>query len=116
MRESTVRLNKWLVMDGREAKRPFSWKTLASIANWIYDDLHVSKLDRLSVATHGEMGFMPAVANHIQSILLTKTHLPNFAELAARTGSFEWLANTHEIFNATLMRTDLLIQWHNIDR
>ncbi|KAL7537399.1 hypothetical protein ACHAXR_010210 [Thalassiosira sp. AJA248-18] len=116
VRESTVFLNKWSKMDASEAKRPFSWKTLAEISSHLYTKLGVTKSEQLSKEKHGLIGYMPAVAIHLKSILKEKPP-PDAEILAPSISSFEWLANVHEIFNATLMNTKgLFLQWHNIDR
>ena len=36
--------------------------------------------------------------------------------MSPKISSFEWMANVHEIYNATLMNTDILIKRHNIDK
>ena len=115
VRESTVNLNKWSVMDSKESKRPFLWKTLIAILDDLYEELGVPKQDHLSIKSHGQLGYVQAAARYLKTLLSTKTHL-NIGELAPKISSFEWLANVHGIFNATLMNTDLLMQWHNVDR
>ena len=47
IRESTVILNKWSVMNAAEAKRAFLWKTLVAILNDLYDQLHTPMIARL---------------------------------------------------------------------
>ena len=48
--------------------------------------------------------------------LLEKKDEQTIEMLSSTISSFEWLANVHELFNATLMDTALLIKYHNIDR
>ena len=72
IRESTVILNKWSVMNAAEAKRPFSWKTLVAILKDLYDELDTPQAERLTVASHGALGFMPAAAKHLQELVKSK--------------------------------------------
>jgi hypothetical protein len=44
IRETTVYLNKWSVMDAMEAKRPFSWKSLCAMLEDIYTELNEKPL------------------------------------------------------------------------
>jgi hypothetical protein len=114
VRDSTVHLNKWSKMDVKEALRPFSWKTLCEVSTHLYEELGVSKYEFLSKDNH-PIGYMPAVAVHLKSIL-QKNMPANYDALAPSISSFEWLANVHEIFNMTLMETSMVITFANIDR
>jgi hypothetical protein len=112
IRETTVYLNKWSVMDAMEAKRPFSWKSLCAMLEDIYIELNEKPL---CIKLHGQIGYMPSAAKHVQELLQKKDqHIID--SLHPKLSSFEWLANVHEIFNATLMDTSLLIKPHNIDK
>ncbi|KAL7546687.1 hypothetical protein ACHAWF_017274 [Thalassiosira exigua] len=113
VRESTVNLNKWSKMNAFEAKRPFSLKTLCEIASHLYTEMNVTVEDRLLKEKNGPLGYFPTVAMH----MWTKWNcMPEHQArlLAPKISSFEWLANVHEIFNATLMNTDLHLSWDNI--
>ena len=114
IQESTVVLNKWSVMNAMEAKRPFSWKTLVAILADLYNELGVPNYERLKVDVHGALGYTPSAAHNIQEVL-KKASPEKIASLAPKISSFEWLANVHEMFNATLMNTELLIKSNNID-
>ena len=87
-----------------------------------YDVLGIPMKDQLSVENHGTLGFMPAVGRHMKSILnkkyppADKNNPPDTYPLRSNIASFEWMANVHELFNATLMNMDMLVSWHNIDR
>ena len=115
VRESTVILNKWSKMNVAEAKRVFSWKTLVEILSNLYQELDVSRKDHLSMEEHGPLGYMPSAAKHLHSILV-KRDAETKSRLGPKVSSFEFLANVHEMFNATLMNTDLMIDRDNIDR
>ena len=101
-------------MNVAEAKRVFAWKTLMEMLEDLYELLGVPMKDQLLKEDH-PLGYMPAAAAHLKDILKKKAR-QNEEHLAAKISSFEWLANVHEIFNATLMNTDILITWENIDR
>ena len=116
VRESTVILNKWSKMNVMEAKRRFSWKKeKAEIAGHFNEKLGVPLQKQLKVKSHGVLGFMPAVATHMQSILQVMQPLKSEV-LVSDISSFEWIANVHVIFNQILMNTELLIHKHNIAR
>ena len=76
--------------------------------------------DQLSLKEHGKLGYMPAVAKHLQATLKKLNDAKPKSEpsdnLVLKVSSFQWLANVHEIFNATLMNTDIMIAWYNIDK
>ena len=120
VRESTVNLNNWSKMNVAEAKRPFLWKTLCEQAAHLYGQLDVEMKDQLSLKEHGKLGYMPAAAKHLQTTLKklndAKPKSEQSDNLASKISSFQWLANVHEIFNATLMNTDIMITWYNIDK
>ena len=117
-------------MDVSTAKKHSSWKTLTEMADHLYNELGISMKDRLSKEEHGLLGYLPAVASHLKSILKKRVMLNslelggegktiqpvNTDNLAPQISSFEWLANIYEMFNAILMNTDLLIKKDNIDR
>ena len=115
VRESTVILNNWSKMNVKEAKRTTSEKTLAENAAHLYKKLGVPEKDRPKREQHGQFGFWPAVEKHLQEVVKSKAS-PNANVVAPDVSSFEWLANVHEIFNATLMDTDQLITRENINR
>ena len=80
------------------------------------------KEDPLHPTEKRPLGYWPAVAIHFKDILKKKLQDDQFAGsenwevLASKISSFEWLANLHEIFNATLMNMDIVIGRWNIDR
>ncbi|KAL7524394.1 hypothetical protein ACHAWF_004194 [Thalassiosira exigua] len=114
VKETTVNLNKWSKMDASEAKRPFSWKTLCEISSHIYQLLGVSVKEQLrSKEENRGPGFMPAVAKHLRTVLSTQSEEKR-KHLAAEVSSFEWLANVYQIFNATMLNTELFLSWRNI--
>ena len=117
IRETTVKLNKWSVMNAAEAKKPFSWKTLVAILSDMYDQLETPKIERLDIGKHGALGFMPAAAKHLQELVKSENHTVHFVKvMSPKMSSFEWMANVHEIYNAILMNTDILIKRCNIDK
>ena len=120
VQESTAVLNQWSKMNVSEAKRPFSWKTPSELAAHLYEQLGIPRKDQLSSKDHGQIGCMPAVAKHLKSTLKksnkNKPKSEHYDNLASKVSSFQWLTNVHEIFNATLMNTDIMITWYNIDR
>ena len=114
IRESTVILNKWSVMNAAEAKRKFSWKTLVASLNDLYDQLDTPMIARFDIGKHGALGFMPAAAKHLQELVKSENHLVDI--LSPKISSFKWMANVHEIYNAILMNTDISIKKYNIDK
>ncbi|KAL7554136.1 hypothetical protein ACHAWF_017538, partial [Thalassiosira exigua] len=115
VKSTTIFLNKWSKMDASEAKRPFSWKTLCEISSHLYQQLGVSIQQQLTVKEESDsIGFMPAVAKHLKTVL-SNCSFDKQQQLAAEISSFEWLANVHQIFNATLMNTELFLSWSNIN-
>ena len=138
----TTNLNKWSVMNVSQAKRISEEKTLAESGCHIYGLLGVpvdeqlkqeryhlghfllkrEKEDPLHPTEKRPLGYWPAVAIHFKDILKKKLQDDQFAGsenwevLASKISSFEWLANLHEIFNATLMNMDIVIGRWNIDR
>ena len=102
-------------MNAKEAKRVFSWKTCTEISSEIYDKLGIPEKEQLSVADHGALGYMPAVARFLKRWMKEKAQHKVDA-LSSKNSPFGWLANVHEIFNATLMSTGLLIKYYNINR
>ena len=102
-------------MDTKEAKQVFLCKTCTEISSKIHDELEIPEKERLSIADHSALGYMPAVARFLKKWMKEKAQHKADA-LASKLSPFEWLANVHEIFNATLMNTDLLIKYYNIDR
>ena len=101
-------------MNAAEAKRAFSWKSLVAILNDLYHQLETPMTERLDIGVHGALGFMPTAAQHLQELVKTKNDLVDV--LSPKISSFEWMANVHEIYNAILMNTDILIKRYNIDR
>ena len=115
--ESTVKLNKWSVMNAAEANKPFSWKTLIAILTDLYDKVNTPKIERLDIGKHGALGFMPAAAKHLQELIKSENHTVHFVQvMSPKISSFEWMANVHEIHNTTLMNTDILTKRCNIDK
>lgn len=139
IREGTVRLSKWSVMDGSEAKRVFAEKTLAECSQHLYTTLDVPQAEWMKRDMHSPIGFWPKVAADLNHKLhfaradaeldgymadmndeptptnTTPTANIDFDDIASSISSFEWLAHVHEIFNAILMNTDLLLSWDNIN-
>ena len=60
------------------------------------------------------VGYWPRVARDLQRLL--SSHPDKFDKMSSDISPFEWLANLHQIFNATLMNMDLMINKNNIDR
>ena len=110
---STVNLTKWSVMNVSEALRPTSEKALSEMALALYKAMGYSAKD-VRERTRGEIGYWPAVARHLKSLLLS--HPDKAEQLGPSISSYQWLANIHEIFNATLMNMDLKFHAYNIDR
>ena len=85
-----------------------------AILNNLYDQLHAPMIARFDIGKHGALGFMPAAAKHLQELVKSENHLVDV--LSPKISSFEWMANVHDIYNAILMNTDILIKRNNIDK
>jgi len=59
IREGTVKLSKWSVMDGSEAKRVFAEKTLAECSQHLYTTLDVPRAEWMKRDMHSPNGFWP---------------------------------------------------------
>ena len=83
----------------------------------IYDQLDTPKIERLDIGKHGALGFMPAAAKHLKELSKPENHTVHFVQvMSPKISSFEWMANVHETYNATLMNTDILIKRYNINK
>ena len=91
-------------------------KTLAEMSSDLYTRLGCSKKDILPKKGPGSIhiGYWPSVAKHLQSLLSANPY--KYGAFSPDVSSFEWLANVHEIFNATLMNMKLRITSYNIDK
>ena len=91
-------------------------KTLTEMAAELYAELGCNKKDVLPKDSRGTepIGYWPRVAMDLQRLL--SSHPDKFDKMTSDNSSFEWLANVHQIFNATLMNMDLMINKYNIDR
>ena len=101
-------------MNALESKRVFEEKTCAEIATHLYDSLGIDKSGHLNREVHGAIGCWPAVATHLQNLLVLQPE--KVAELGPKVSSFEFVASVHEIFIATLMNMECLVDWENIDQ
>ena len=97
-------------MNMSEANHPFLRKTLCTVVAHLYKQLGVHLQDHILKEKNETLRCMPAVAKHLKEILLKKS-LFNTELLVPKISSFEWLTNLHEVFNATLMDTSMLIAW-----
>ena len=116
-----MNLNRWSKMDVKEAKRPFSWRSLNEIAVHLYSILGVTSVDgMLSKDKHdGVSGYMVAVTKELKILLESQAHellKSKYDDIAEQISGFEWMAHVHEIFAVRLMNMDELISWDNIDR
>ena len=60
---------------------------------------------------------MPAAAKHLQELVKLENHTVHFVQvMSPKISSFEWMANFHEIYNAILMNTDILIKRYNVEK
>ena len=123
MQRSTIVLDRWSKMNVQEAKRICEDKTLSEIADYLYCRLGISTDNGrlLERDYHERVGYRPAVALHLKAKLAEKkldgTISKHEADvLASAISSFEWLANTHEIFTNRLMNMDMRINGGNIDK
>ena len=109
-------LNNWSGMNFSLTKSITSEKILAEMSSDLYTRLGCSKKDILpkEVAGSIHIGYWPSVAKHLQNLLSTNPR--KYGDLSPDSSSFEWLANVHEIFNATLMNMELKITSYNIDK
>ena len=114
LRDSTVHLTNWSKMNASESKRVFEEKTCAEIATNLYESLGIDQSNHLNRETHGAIGYWPAVATHLQFLLVLQPE--KAVELGPKVSSFEFIANVHEIFIATLMNMECLVNLENIDR
>ena len=69
---------------------------------------------RFDIGKYDALGFMPAAAKHLQELVELENHLVDV--LSPNISSFEWMANVHEIYNAILVNTEILIKRYNIDK
>ena len=122
MQRSTIALDRWSKMNVQEAKRICDDKTLSEIANYLYCRLGMSTDNgRLLERDHERVGYRPAVALHLKTILEEKKSDGTISKdegvvLASAISSFEWLANLHEIFTNRLMNMEMPIKGGNIDK
>ena len=102
-------------MDAVEAKRLFSRKSCAAMLTNLYNKLGTPKSVRLCITADGALGCMPQAAKRLKELLKEKEEI-TISLSGPIFFSFEWITNVHEIFNATLMNTSLLIKSQNIDK
>ena len=90
--------------------------TLSEMAAELYTELGCNKKDVPPKDSQGteSIGYWPRVAMDLQRLL--SSHPDKFDKMSSDISSSEWLANVHQIFNATLMNMDLMINKYSIDR
>ena len=62
-------------MDTKEAKQVFSCKTCTEISSKIHDELEIPEKERLSIADHGALGYMPVVARFLRKWMKEKRQI-----------------------------------------
>ena len=114
VKRTTVEMNKWSVMNVREAKAVFSERTLVEMADHLYTSFGVKTMaGRMSRLNH-ELDYFSAIASHLQT--LVTLYPETTIELRSEVSTFEFMAHTHEIYNGRLLKMGDVIDATNIDK